>query len=159
MKQYENRNWLYTMYIENNLSQKSIAKLCDVNQTIIHRRLVRFDIPRRKFCGRAGKYSANWKGGTYKSTQGYIYVLQKGHPRAWKTRPYVPKQILVAEKCLNRYLTKQEAIHHINEIKDDNRLENLYLFPNEAEHQRYHRNLHLKKIKPITKSNLFLKNG
>jgi len=159
MKQYENRNWLYTMYIEKNLSQKSIAEICGINQTIIHRRLVRFNIPRRKFCGRAGKYSSNWKGGTYKNPQGYIFVLQKEHPRSWKTKPYVPEQILIAEKYLGRYLLKAETIHHLNNIKNDNRIENLYLFPNESKHQQYHQNLRRKNILPITKSNLFSKNG
>lgn len=154
MKQYINRDWLYTMYITNNLSQQNIAKLCGVNQSLIHRHLVRFNIPTRKFCGRAGKYCSRWKGGRYKNTQGYILILQKGHLRTNESIHYVPEQILVAEKYLNRYLTKQETIHHINKIKDDNRLENLYLFSNESEHQRYHRNLYLNKIKPITKSNL-----
>jgi len=154
MKLYKGYDWLFKMYITNNLSQASIARLCGVNQSIIHRNLVKLDIPTRKFCGRAGKYSGKWKGGRYKASQGYIYVMVKGHPRAHKYKQYVPEQILVAENKLGRYLGKNKTIHHLNFIKDDNRLSNLFLFKNESEHQRYHRNYALNKIPKITKSNL-----
>ena len=153
MKLYTDRNWLYRMYIENDLSQNSIAKLCDVNQTIIHRALVHFDIPRRKFCGRSGIHCHLWKGGRTKTTQGYIHIHLFGHPRT-NCRGYVPEQILIVEKHLNRFLTKTESVHHINEIKDDNRIENLYLFSSESTHQHYHQKLRKHTGLPITKSNL-----
>ena len=155
MKQYKNYNWLYKMYITNDLSQKSIAKICGVNQSMIHRFLVRFNIPRRKFCGRSGKLCSRYKGGVIKTSQGYIHILSHNHPRVKnKKYKYVPQQILIVEKYLNRYLSLEESVHHINGIKDDNRIENLYLFPNEAEHQRYHQNFRLGNCQPITKSNL-----
>jgi hypothetical protein len=153
MKLYTNNDWLYKMYITNDLSQQSIAKICGVNQSLIHKYLIRFNIPCRKFCGRPGIHCHLWRGGKYKTTQGYIYILNRNHLRAIKN--YVPEQILIVEKYLNRLLTKQEAVHHINEIKDDNRIENLYLFLNESEHQRYHQNLRKGNVLPITKSNLF----
>ncbi len=158
MNKYHNKKWLEKMYIKKNLSQKKIAEFCNVNQSTIHYYLIRFNIPTRKFCGRPGIYSPRWKGGRYKSTQGYIFILNPDNPRAYTYKKYVPEQILVVEKYIKRYLTKEEAIHHINEIKDDNRLKNLYLFQNEAEHQRYHRNFRFGNVKRITKSNLFLKN-
>lgn len=157
MKQYTNRNWLYKMYVDFGLSQKSIAKICGINQSIISRKLTYFHIPTRKFCGRAGIYCPRWKGGRIKTTQGYIHILNRTHPRS-NCRHYVPEQILEVEKYLKRFLSKKEAVHHINGIKDDNRIKNLYLFTNEIKHQRYHRNLHLGKISPITKSNLLSKN-
>jgi len=46
---------------------------------------------------------------------------------------------LVAEFYLGRYLRPEESVHHINEDKHDNRIENLIVFEDDACHQRYHR--------------------
>jgi len=45
----------------------------------------------------------------------------------------------IAEKYLNRELTKKEVVHHINEDYTDDRPENLYVFPSNGEHTSYHR--------------------
>ena len=50
----------------------------------------------------------------------------------------VSKHRLVVEEYIGRKLTKEERIHHINEIKSDNRIENLMLFPNDKEHIKFH---------------------
>ena len=49
-----------------------------------------------------------------------------------------------AEK-LDRYLEREEVVHHINEIKDDDRPENLTLFKNQGEHATYHNKKRKKK--------------
>jgi hypothetical protein len=156
MKQYTNREWLKVMYTDKELSIQSIAKICNVSLVCIHKYLVKFKIPRRKFCGRSGVLSGAYKDGHTISKSGYIWILSHGHPNAMKGThaPYVPEQILVAEKIIGRYLTKKEIIHHINEIKSDNRPENLYLFSSTHEHSRYHQKLRKGTIEPITKSNL-----
>lgn len=46
--------------------------------------------------------------------------------------------VLVVEKALGRKLRAVEQVHHINEIKVDNRNENLVLCPNNAYHALLH---------------------
>lgn len=77
---------------------------------------------------RLGENNPWWKGGRRVSPQGYVLVWSRGHPsRPKKQSSYVPEQRLVMEEHLGRYLTKFESVHHINGVKDDNRVENLQL--------------------------------
>lgn len=69
----------------------------------------------------------NWKGGTYRHTNGYIKQLAKGHPRADQDG-YVMQHRLVMEARLGRYLLANEYVHHKNGVRDDNRDENLELW-------------------------------
>lgn len=60
---------------------------------------------------------------------GYVMVFQKDHPRTKNKRSnYVFEHILVMEKQLGRYLKSDENVHHINGIKNDNRITNLELW-------------------------------
>lgn len=87
--------------------------------------------------GKRGGDHNRWKSGKTKHPQGYILVFCPGHPRAYRDR-YVFEHILVMEKFLGRYLEKHEIVHHKNEDKTDNRLDNLEL-TNRENHSRHHR--------------------
>jgi hypothetical protein len=78
-----------------------------------------------------------WKGGKRKTIQGYIVVRCECHPAAIREGYYVAEHRLVMEQYLGRYLTKEELVHHINGIKDDNRIENLQVVTQE-EHNAIH---------------------
>jgi hypothetical protein len=79
----------------------------------------------------------NWKGGTTHHAAGYVYVTAPGHPYADKDG-YVLEHRLVMEQKLGRYLTSDELVHHENEIKTDNRPENLELTSRSA-HMSHHK--------------------
>ena len=59
--------------------------------------------------------------------------MKRDHPFA-DANGYVLEHRLVMERKLGRYLKPEEAVHHINKILDDNREENLLLFPNASQH-------------------------
>lgn len=69
----------------------------------------------------------NWKGGAYKHSDGYIYEYAPNHRDSAKGKGYVLQHRLVMERVLGRPLVIGEIVHHKNEIKDDNRPENLSL--------------------------------
>lgn len=79
-----------------------------------------------------------WRNGRTNHILGYVLVHTPNHPNAINGK-YVLEHRLVMEKHLGRYLKPEEVVHHINEIKDDNRIENLELCANRSEHmKRFH---------------------
>ncbi len=75
----------------------------------------------------------------------------------WATRrdqKIIREHRCIVEEYLGRPLTKEEVVHHINENKKDNRIDNLYLFPNGSSHSTYHALYKKGEIKKIERSNL-----
>ena len=85
-----------------------------------------------------GAEHSAWKGGRT-TNLGYVLIRTPGHPYGLKHKGYVPEQRLVMEAHLGRYLTATERVHHLNRDRADNRLENLVLTVNQAEHMRLHK--------------------
>lgn len=86
-----------------------------------------------------GQDSPNYNGGKYIDDKGYVRVLQPNHPK--NIRGYTYEHRVIMELYLNRYLEAWETVHHINEIKVDNRLSNLFLCSTE-EHSALHKEGH-----------------
>jgi len=78
-----------------------------------------------------GEQSPAWRGGK-RYLNGYVEVLCHGHHRAHKNG-YVMEHIKVWEDFYAKPLPDGWIIHHLNGIKDDNRIENLLAVPR-AEH-------------------------
>ena len=93
---------------------------------------------------RQGQHKGNkfgWKQGKTKCN-GYWLVYKPEHPNAnSQGSGYVRQNRLVMEEFLGRYLYDDEVVHHINGIKDDDRIENLKLLSKEE-----HSSLHHKEI-------------
>ena len=67
---------------------------------------------------------------------GYMFIKVAGHPRATK-EGFVKHAVLVFEGIIGRNLSRQEHVHHINGIRDDDKPENLTIMTN-SEHARLH---------------------
>ena len=73
----------------------------------------------------------NWRGGKTRA-RGYVYIrkLEDG-------RRYVGEHILVWEQAHGR-IPKGWLVHHLNGIRDDNRLENLVAMSRSQHHKNHH---------------------
>jgi len=80
-----------------------------------------------------GPAHRNWKGGRFIHSEGYVLVLEPGHPYA-NPSGYVFEHRLIAEKALGRYLKPTEPVHHFNGNRADNRNANLVI----CQDQKYH---------------------
>lgn len=92
-----------------------------------------------KFKERIGESNPSWKGGKdIIQKNGYITSYCPVHPhRNYKNRMY--KHRLVMEEHIGRYLSPTEIVHHINGNKTDNRIENLKLCKDHADHTINHK--------------------
>lgn len=69
--------------------------------------------------------------------RGYVRTYDPAHARA-SSNGYAREHILVAERALGKPLPPTADVHHVNEIKTDNRPGNLVI----CESRGYHRLLH-----------------
>lgn len=83
-----------------------------------------------------GEMNPNYNGGKYVDDKGYIRILDPHHP--FNIKGYIYEHRSVMEKYLVRILQPWETVHHINEIKTDNRVQNLFLCTH-SEHSAIHR--------------------
>ena len=99
-----------------------------------------------------GKESHRWKGGRTISSGGYVLIYKPEHPDAYKGG-YVMEHKLIMEKHLGRPLQWKEEIHHLDQNKTNNEIDNLHLFDNTVQHQNYHKFLRDTTMEVIENSN------
>jgi transposase len=156
-KGIKSKEWLLKEYIENGKSLQDLANELKVSRRTIQHWLTKYKISSHPVGDpRKGKYSPLWRNRNYDynlkyklNSDGYK-IYQKGNVRIVEHRE-------VVQKYLKRYLKKSEIIHHINFKGNDNHIENLYLFPNNKEHSKYHYLYRKGKI-GLLKSNLIKEN-
>ncbi len=136
-----NKEFLEYEYLTKGKAIAEIAGEIGCSVCMVWRRLKKCGIKRRSLSETGkGRTPGNFKG--IKKHQGYITVHIPGHPCRDKHN-FVFQHRLVMEKFLKRYLKPEEVVHHINGIKDDNRIENLRLFSSRKTHTQYHGNIYL----------------
>ena len=91
--------------------------------------------PRKYAAGHARPTPWKKPGDTLRHSQGYVLEYAPDHPRAHNG--YVYQHILVWERRNGRLVPNGFHIHHVNGVKDDNRVENLEML-SAADHSRLH---------------------
>lgn len=85
-----------------------------------------------------------WRGGRIVDYLGYVRVHFRSHKKA-DINGYVKEHVLVAENKIGRPIRQDEVVHHINEIKTDNRPENLEVLTRGAHFSHHKREYWAKK--------------
>lgn len=124
---YDDKNWIRNQYWNLGKSACQIDRENNLYNGAISRRMRKFNIPKREK-PLSGKRNGMWKGGKRKDKSGYIMIYKPEHP--YGSSGYIREHRLVIEEYLGRYLKPTEIVHHINGVKNDNRLENLFLCKN-----------------------------
>ncbi len=76
----------------------------------------------------SGDKNPNWNGGVVKTKIGYLFEYCPNSKRSnGGTINHVLQHRLVMARHIGRDLLSSEVVHHINGIKDDNRIENLVI--------------------------------
>jgi hypothetical protein len=88
--------------------------------------------------GNCREKSISWKGGRRFHSLGYIEIYHNNPNRKDK---YILEHRYVMEQHIGRPLNANETVHHIDENRSNNSIDNLMLFPNKSAHLAYHRSI------------------
>jgi len=121
LKLYD-RDWLYDHYITKRMSDMEISKLvgcCNATVSLIRQKL-EISAMRNSY----KKHDTNKR--FVNKENGYAFRYLPNHPSS-DHKGCIREHRLVMEEFLGRPLESLELVHHINGVKDDNRIENLML--------------------------------
>ena len=115
---------------DNRGSEELVWRVC---QVCGNGKWIRLRGKRKRSCqnctlkGRLRNHHPTWKGGRNTVGGGYIQVyIEKDEPfYAMRKGKYILEHRLFMAQHLGRRLHRKELVHHLNGIRDDNRLENL----------------------------------
>lgn len=137
---------LYELYYEKGFSTYKIADIHNVHPSSIKYQMKILNIPRRKGDSLKSFYimekSHSWKKGSYVTSGGYIKIKVTPDDQfiiMADSHRYIFEHRYVMAKHLDRPLARYEIVHHKNNNRSDNRIENLILLPNRKHGKRHNR--------------------
>lgn len=142
----------YEIPTRKTLTYKSKLKMSESQKRRPHRSGFKMSEEAKQKISQAnlGKYRKPTEFGGHKKKRadGYTMIYCPKHPFATKDG-YVMEHILIMERAIGRYITREEVVHHKNHNRNDNRLENLELMTFKA-----HAGLHMKERWEKRKENI-----
>lgn len=132
---------LEELYLNQQMSSDEIGRMIGCSRKTIRMKLARYGIPVRSLreAFRVSRTHGGWNAGRkapIKRSTGYVMIYAPDHPDAPKSG-YIMEHRLVMERIMGRRLSRHEEVHHINEVRDDNRPENLVVMT-KSEHMSLH---------------------
>lgn len=145
MSGVKGRSGVYTRTEEYRMKISKIAKSKGFGKWMIGKKQSKETIEKRCISIGKGKNHHAWKGGRFKA-KGYVFIYKPDYASS-NSDGYIFEHRFLMEQKIFRFLTKKEVVHHINGIRDDNRIENLQIMT-ASEHAIHHKTfLNLKKFK------------
>ncbi len=155
IKKYKNKEWLKYQYLELKKKPIQIAKECNTTRETIYRWLHSFNIPLIKIKGLNHPHSK----GEFTYGGGYRWLYKPNHPRANKRGGRIQEHIIIIEKSIGRFLTKEERTHHVDFNKLNNDINNLFLCKNNSHHWKVHMELYKIARELVREKIIKFKNG
>lgn len=131
--------WLIYAYEVENKSLTEISKILGCGINTVRKNLIELNIPIKKRYDLSknnlpryyGEKNPAWKGGKFHRKDGYVMIWNS------EKQKYELEHRKIMEEYLGRELKAEEHVHHKNEIKSDNTIENLQI-KDIAEHTKHH---------------------
>ncbi len=155
---YKDKEWLENQYINNKKNAIQISEICKCDNSTIGRWLKIFNIKiKSKSNIMKNKFKQGykqWNTGKSLSKEHRQKISKNGRSKNWENnyrtdlinpRYYTSfrtaKHRLIIEKKIGRQLWDFEKIHHIDEDKQNNHIENLFICKSQSCHSKIHRQL------------------
>ena len=124
-----NINNLNALYFNTDKSIKDLTYFFNKSEESIRRFMIQNNIPRKDKTLKIRQINKDKFVGIFQRSDGYISILVEDK--------YVLEHRFIIEKHIGRKLEHYEHVHHKNEIKNDNRIENLEVL-SISEHAKHH---------------------
>jgi len=103
-------------------------------------------------------YRKRYRNRSHKDTNGYVLVKNYEHPNR-NSHNDILEHILIMSTYLKRPMKNGEVIHHINFIRNDNNIKNLYLCKNRSDHFKINSSIFSLVNELLRKNIIEFKNG